>query len=207
MPVPPLAGKLWWPNARQRDANPETKPEFVFASKFAERARLARHSLSQALVASSRSSTIAVTTPRRWRASRPIGRHRMILGARSRPDWHASGFRATIGLPCWPIPTATSTKFTTNTSGCREARRARNLGATLAQGDRGAAADRWQGAAAAEVKARCQRSRLHTPDDRQLRQHSLSRRTLRGSLAKNGKLRIKVGSHPHDRICSTSACT
>jgi integrase len=35
--------------ARQRDANPESKPEFVFASKFAERARLARHSLSQAL--------------------------------------------------------------------------------------------------------------------------------------------------------------
>ena len=34
---------------RQRDADPKAKPEFVFASKFAERTRLARHSLSQAL--------------------------------------------------------------------------------------------------------------------------------------------------------------
>jgi integrase len=34
--------------ARQRHATPLSEPEFVFASKFAERARLARHSLSQA---------------------------------------------------------------------------------------------------------------------------------------------------------------
>ena len=31
------------------------------------------------------------TTPRRWQTSRPIGRRRMILDARSRPDWHAFG--------------------------------------------------------------------------------------------------------------------
>ena len=78
--------------------------------------------------ASSRSSTIAATTPRRWRTSRPIGRRRMISDARSRPDWHASGFRATIGLPCWPIPTATSTKFTINTSGCRRSARRSKCG-------------------------------------------------------------------------------
>jgi integrase len=35
---------------RQRGAAPDGKPEFVFASKFSERARLARHSLSQALI-------------------------------------------------------------------------------------------------------------------------------------------------------------
>jgi integrase len=50
VPLPPLtrmivAGEI----ARQRAANPDAKPEFVFASKFAERSRLARHSLSQAL--------------------------------------------------------------------------------------------------------------------------------------------------------------
>ena len=50
VPLPPLArGIVMAELARQRDAAPEAKPEFVFASKFAERARLARHSLSQAL--------------------------------------------------------------------------------------------------------------------------------------------------------------
>ena len=50
VPLPPLARKIVLAElARQRDADPEAKPEFVFASKFAERARLARHSLSQSL--------------------------------------------------------------------------------------------------------------------------------------------------------------
>ena len=50
VPLPPLAREIVAVEvARQRDANPESKPVFVFASKFAERARLARHSLSQAL--------------------------------------------------------------------------------------------------------------------------------------------------------------
>jgi integrase len=50
VPLPPLAKEIVVAEiARQRTINPETKPEFVFASKFAERARLARHSLSQAL--------------------------------------------------------------------------------------------------------------------------------------------------------------
>jgi integrase len=50
VPLPPLAREIVVAAiARQRTASPETKPEFVFASKFAERARLARHSLSQAL--------------------------------------------------------------------------------------------------------------------------------------------------------------
>jgi integrase len=50
VPLPPLAREIAVAEiARQRAASPETKPEFVFASKFAERARLARHSLSQAL--------------------------------------------------------------------------------------------------------------------------------------------------------------
>jgi integrase len=50
VPLPPLAREIVMAEiARQRGANPDTKPEFVFASKFAERARLARHSLSQAL--------------------------------------------------------------------------------------------------------------------------------------------------------------
>ncbi len=70
--------------------------------------------------ASSRSSTRAATMLTQWRTSRSIGRRRMISDARSRPDWHALGSRATIGLPCWPIPTATSTKFTINTNGCRK---------------------------------------------------------------------------------------
>ena len=50
VPLPPLAREIVMAEvARQRGATPDTKPEFVFASKFAERARLARHSLSQAL--------------------------------------------------------------------------------------------------------------------------------------------------------------
>jgi integrase len=50
VPLPPLAREIVMTElARQRGAAPDTKPEFVFASKFAERARLARHSLSQAL--------------------------------------------------------------------------------------------------------------------------------------------------------------
>jgi integrase len=50
VPLPALAREIVSAEiARQRTANPEAKPEFVFASKFAERARLARHSLSQAL--------------------------------------------------------------------------------------------------------------------------------------------------------------
>jgi integrase len=50
VPLPPLARAIVMAEiARQRDADPKAKPEFVFASKFAERARLARHSLSQAL--------------------------------------------------------------------------------------------------------------------------------------------------------------
>jgi integrase len=50
VPLPPLAREIVVAEiARQRDADPKAKPEFVFASKFAERARLARHSLSQAL--------------------------------------------------------------------------------------------------------------------------------------------------------------
>ena len=50
VPLPALAREIVNAEiARQRTASPETKPEFVFASKFAERARLARHSLSQAL--------------------------------------------------------------------------------------------------------------------------------------------------------------
>ena len=40
---------MWWPRSRASATPPQAKPEFVFASKFAERARLARHSLSQAL--------------------------------------------------------------------------------------------------------------------------------------------------------------
>jgi integrase len=50
VPLPPLAREIAMAEvARQRCATPYTEPEFVFASKFAERARLARHSLSQAL--------------------------------------------------------------------------------------------------------------------------------------------------------------
>jgi integrase len=50
VPLPPLAREIVMAEvARQRGANPDTRPEFVFASKFSERARLARHSLSQAL--------------------------------------------------------------------------------------------------------------------------------------------------------------
>jgi integrase len=50
VPLPALAREIVSAEiARQRTASPETKPEFVFASKFADRARLARHSLSQAL--------------------------------------------------------------------------------------------------------------------------------------------------------------
>jgi integrase len=50
VPLPPLArGIVATELERQRRATPDTKPEFVFASKFAERDRLARHSLSQAL--------------------------------------------------------------------------------------------------------------------------------------------------------------
>ena len=50
VPLPPLArATVVAEVARQRDADQKAKPEFVFASKFAERARLARHSLSQAL--------------------------------------------------------------------------------------------------------------------------------------------------------------
>jgi integrase len=50
VPLPPLAREIVVTElTRLRDATPETKPEFVFASKFADRARLARHSLSQAL--------------------------------------------------------------------------------------------------------------------------------------------------------------
>jgi integrase len=50
VPLPPLAREIVMAElARQRGAAPDNKPEFVFASKFAERARLARHSLSQAL--------------------------------------------------------------------------------------------------------------------------------------------------------------
>jgi integrase len=50
VPLPPLAREIVLAElARQRDADSKTKPEFIFASKFAERARLARHSLSQAL--------------------------------------------------------------------------------------------------------------------------------------------------------------
>ncbi len=50
VPLPALAREIVSAEiARQRTTSPETKPEFVFASKFAERARLARHSLSQAL--------------------------------------------------------------------------------------------------------------------------------------------------------------
>jgi integrase len=48
VPLPPLAREIVVAElARQRDTDPKAKPEFVFASKFAERARLARHSLSQ----------------------------------------------------------------------------------------------------------------------------------------------------------------
>jgi integrase len=50
VPLPPLAREIVAAEVvRQRGAAPDTKPEFVFASKFAERERLARHSLSQAL--------------------------------------------------------------------------------------------------------------------------------------------------------------
>jgi integrase len=50
VPLPPLAREIVVAEvARQYDADHKAKPEFVFASKFAERARLARHSLSQAL--------------------------------------------------------------------------------------------------------------------------------------------------------------
>jgi integrase len=50
VPLPPLARAIVVAEiARQRDADQKAKPEFVFASKFVERARLARHSLSQAL--------------------------------------------------------------------------------------------------------------------------------------------------------------
>ena len=50
VPLPALAREIVSAEIlRQRDADPKAKPEFVFASKFAERARLARHSLSQAL--------------------------------------------------------------------------------------------------------------------------------------------------------------
>jgi integrase len=50
VPLPPLArGIVVAELERQSNADPKAKPEFVFASKFAERARLARHSLSQAL--------------------------------------------------------------------------------------------------------------------------------------------------------------
>ena len=50
VPLPPLAREIVVAEiARQRATTPLTEPEFVFASKFAERARLARHSLSQAL--------------------------------------------------------------------------------------------------------------------------------------------------------------
>ncbi|UPT91428.1 integrase arm-type DNA-binding domain-containing protein [Bradyrhizobium barranii subsp. apii] len=50
VPLPPLAREIVAAELeRQRDAAPDAKPEFVFASKFAERTRLARHSLSQAL--------------------------------------------------------------------------------------------------------------------------------------------------------------
>jgi integrase len=50
VPLPPLAREIVMAEvARQRSATPYTEPEFVFASKFSERARLARHSLSQAL--------------------------------------------------------------------------------------------------------------------------------------------------------------
>jgi integrase len=50
VPLPPLAREIVAREiARQRQAAPLSEPEFVFASKFAERARLARHSLSQAL--------------------------------------------------------------------------------------------------------------------------------------------------------------
>ncbi|MBR0749113.1 integrase arm-type DNA-binding domain-containing protein [Bradyrhizobium japonicum] len=50
VPLPPLAcGIVAAEIERQRKADPKARPEFVFASKFAERARLARHSLSQAL--------------------------------------------------------------------------------------------------------------------------------------------------------------
>lgn len=50
VPLPPLARRIIAAEIeRQRDADAKAKPEFVFASKFAERARLARHSLSQAL--------------------------------------------------------------------------------------------------------------------------------------------------------------
>jgi integrase len=51
VPLPPLAREIVMAElARQRRANLDTRPEFVFASKFSERARLARHSLSQALI-------------------------------------------------------------------------------------------------------------------------------------------------------------
>jgi len=51
VPLPPLAREIVMAEiARQRSAAPDTKPEFVFASKFSERARLATHSLSQALI-------------------------------------------------------------------------------------------------------------------------------------------------------------
>jgi integrase len=50
VPLPPLArGIVAAEIERQRKADPKAQPEFVFASKFAERARLGRHSLSQAL--------------------------------------------------------------------------------------------------------------------------------------------------------------
>jgi integrase len=50
VPLPPLAREIVVAEiAGQRATTPLTEPEFVFASKFAERARLARHSLSQAL--------------------------------------------------------------------------------------------------------------------------------------------------------------
>jgi integrase len=50
VPLPPLVrGIVATELERQRRAAPDSKPEFVFASKFSERARLARHSLSQAL--------------------------------------------------------------------------------------------------------------------------------------------------------------
>ncbi len=50
VPLPPLAREIVLAElARQRYPTLEVEPEFVFASKFAERERLARHSLSQAL--------------------------------------------------------------------------------------------------------------------------------------------------------------
>jgi integrase len=50
VPLPPLAREIVLAElARQRHLDPVVEPEFVFASKFTERERLARHSLSQAL--------------------------------------------------------------------------------------------------------------------------------------------------------------